>query len=270
MSGDPSDHARSTAVNQLKNLGLSTYAARTFVGLVSLGEGTAQDVSDVVNVPRTRVYDAAEELYERGLIDVKQSNPKRYWAISTETTGRHFEQEYTHRVTVLTEALDQLASENRSTEQQGVWTVTGRDTVTDRVVDFISSANDEVVYMTVEDLLTDEIIETLSTVSDSGASIRLPEMSDSVTAKLEQEVPTARLFESLWDWSDSPAGRLLMVDKQKTLVSVLVGGNGKYPPEPRNETAIWGTGQTNSLVIVLKALFTWQFDTDTETASAEE
>ncbi|WP_256545200.1 TrmB family transcriptional regulator [Halobellus inordinatus] len=260
MSGDPSDQARFTDVKQLKALGLSTYAARTFVALVSLGEGTAQDVSEVADVPRTRVYDAADELHNRGLVDVKQSSPQRYWAISTETAGRHFEQEYDHRVTVLTDALDQLASVNRSTEQQGVWTVTGRDTVTERVVDFISSADDEAVYMTVGELLTDEVAECLSTANDRGVSIRLAEMSQSVEARLEQDVPDAQLFESVWDWSDTPAGRLLMVDQNKTLVSVLVDGNGEHPPEPRDETAIWGAGQTNSLVVVLKALFTWQLN----------
>jgi sugar-specific transcriptional regulator TrmB len=260
MSDDPADEPRSTAVKQLKALGLSTYAARTFVALVSLGEGTAQDVSEVADVPRTRVYDATDELRDHGLVDVKQSSPQRYWAISTETAGRHFEQEYDHRVTVLTDALDQLAGANRSTEQQGVWTVTGRDTVTKRVVDFISAADDEVVYMTVGELLTDEVADSLSTVSDRGVTVRLPEMSQVVETRLEEDVPAAQLFESVWDWSETPAGRLLMVDQNKTLVSVLVDGNGEHPPEPRDETAIWGAGQTNSLVVVLKALFTWQLN----------
>jgi sugar-specific transcriptional regulator TrmB len=262
MSGNPSDKARSTAVTQLKALGLSTYAARTFVALVSLGEGTAQDVSEAADVPRTRVYDAADELHNRGLVDVKQSSPQRYWAISAETAARHFEQEYEHRVTTLTDALGRLTSANRSTEQQGVWTVTGRDTVTDRVLDFISAAEDEIVYMTADELLTDELAAGLSTASDSGVSIRLAEMSQSAEVRLDRDVPNAQLFESLWDWSDTPAGRLLMVDREKTLVSVLVDGNGDHPPEPRDETAIWGAGQTNSLVVVLKALFTWQLDAD--------
>ncbi len=264
MSGDPSDQARSTAVKQLKALGLSTYAARTFVALVSLDEGTAQDVSEVADVPRTRVYDAADELRDRGLVDVKQSNPRRYWAISTETTGRHFEQEYDHRVTALTDALDRLASANRTTEQQGVWTVTDRGTVAERVVDLISTADDEVVYMTAEELLTEKIVESLSTVSDRGVSIRLAEMSQFTEDRLDQEIPDAQLFESLWDWSDTPAGRLLMVDREKTLVSVLVDASGEHPPEPRDETAIWGAGATNSLVVVLKAMFTWQLDNNRE------
>jgi len=260
MSGNSPDQARSTAVEQLKALGLSTYAARTFVALVGLGEGTAQDVSDVADVPRTRVYDAADELRDHGLVDVKQSNPKQYWAISTETTGRHFQQEYDHRVATLTDALDRLAVADRTAEQRGVWTVTGRDTVTERVVEFISEAEDEIVFMTADDLLTDDLTACLSNASDRDVTIRLADMSQTAEETLRDEVPEAQPFDSLWDWADTPAGRLLMVDQEKTLVSVLVDGNGDHPPEPRDETAIWGTGQTNSLVIVLKALFTWQLE----------
>ena len=264
MSSPPSDQARSIAIEQLKALGLSTYAARTFVALVSLGDGTAQDVSDVADVPRTRVYDAVEELRSHGLVDVQQSTPKRFWAISAETTGRHFEQEYIHRVNRLTDALGAVETTERTSEQRGVWTVTGRETVADRVIEFIETATDEVVYMTIEDLLSEKITDSLSAASDRGVPIHLAEMSQSAEATIHAELPEAELFESLWDWSDTPAGRLLMVDGERTLVSVLVPGNGDHPPDPWDETAIWGSGDTNSLVVVLKAMFTWQLDGDRE------
>lgn len=258
MSFDSSDQARSVAVEQLKALGLSTYAARTFVALTDFGEGTAKDISTVADVPRTRVYDAVEELHDRGLVDVQQSTPKRFWAISAETTGRHFDREYTHRVGVLTDALDTLFSADRTTEQRGVWTVTGRETVSERVVEFIETAEEEIVYMTIEDLLTDEISESLRRMSTQGVSIRLAEMAQSTKKRLDEEIPEAEVFESLWDWSETPAGRLLMVDRETTLVSVLISGNGDHPPEPRDETAIWGSGAANGLVVVLKTMFTWE------------
>ena len=69
------------------------------------------------------------------------------------------------------------------------------------------------------------------------------------------------MFESLWLWSDTAAGRLMMVDGQKTLVSALVNGSDASPSDPRSETAIWGEGDTNSLVVVLKAIFAWRLDT---------
>lgn len=260
MCPDASDQPRSTAIEQLKAFGLSTYAAQTFVALVSLGDGTAQDVSEVSEVPRTRVYDAAAELHDHGLVDIQHSNPKRFIPISAETTGRRFHQDFAHRVNVLTDALDDLEPISRSGEQRGVWTVTGRDTVTDRVVDFIDEATDEVVYMTVEDLLGEECVDALRAAADRGITILLAGMSPAVKEEIQQELPEAELFESIWEWSDMPAGRLLMVDQEKTLASVLVAGDGEHPPEPRDETAIWGTGETNSLVVVLKALFTWQLE----------
>jgi sugar-specific transcriptional regulator TrmB len=260
MTSDSTEQARSVAVDQLKRLGLSTYAARTFVALTSLNAGTAQEVSDVADVPRTRVYDAVEELRERGLVDVQQSTPKRFWAISAETAGRHFEEEYTQRVRSLRDALETLSSETQPTEQRGVWTVSGSEAIADRIVELVGAAEEEVVYMTVEGLLTDEIAESLRRASDRGVSIRLAEMANSTERRLDEVVPDARVFESLWDWSDTPAGRLVMVDRDKTLVGVFVSGDQATPHRSREETAIWGSGEANGLVVVLKTMFTWELE----------
>ena len=58
--------------------------------------------------------------------------------------------------------------------------------------------------------------------------------------------------------------RVLMVDDEQTLVSVLTNGPGQPAgdagDDDRFETAIWGAGETNSLVVVLKAIFTWRLD----------
>lgn len=72
MSQDSPQCPHFEAIKQLPALGLSAYAARTLVALVELGEGTAQDVSGVADVPRTRVYDAVDELQHRGLVVVLQ------------------------------------------------------------------------------------------------------------------------------------------------------------------------------------------------------
>jgi len=260
MSDDSLDDDAKTAIEQLEALGLSAYAARTFVALIRLGDGTAKEIHETSGVPRTRVYDAAEELRTHGLVDVQQSSPQRFWAISTETTGKHFEREYDYRVNQLTDALDSLAATEHSVEQRGVWTVTGRDTIDERIADFVDSAEREVVYMSVEDLLTEEVSESLSRASDRDVSIKLAGMSSATEHRLQDHIPAAEEFESLWDWSDTPAGRLLMVDQKKTLVSVLVRGADEHQPYPRDETAIWGEGRTNGLVVVLQAMFTWQLD----------
>lgn len=260
MSPDSTDQPHSTAVEQLQAFGLSLYAARTFVALTGLEDGTAQDVSDVTEVPRTRVYDAVEELSERGLVDVQQSTPKRFWAISSDTVGGLFDHEYSRRVRTLVEALDAVEPVTRSEEQHGVWTVTGTETVSERVIDIVRMADEEVVYMTVEPLLSEEFVEQLRAASERGVSVRLGAMSDAVEERIRGEVPDVETFDSLWVWSDTPAGRLLMVDEDKTLVSVLAPEEEGSRAGRQEETAIWGTGTTNSLVVVLKTMFTLQLD----------
>ena len=139
------------------------------------------------------------------------------------------------------------------------WTVTGQETVIDRIVTFIEQATDEIVFMTVEELLDEECLGALHTASDRDVTIRLAGLSSAVQADIQRKIPTASMFESIWEWSDLPAGRLIMVDQEMTLASVLVG-NGEHPTDVGDETAIWGTGEPNSLVVVLKALFTWQLE----------
>jgi sugar-specific transcriptional regulator TrmB len=257
---DPEDDPQTAAVEALERFGLSSYAARTFVALASLGTGTARDVSQVSDVPRTRVYDAIDELHDRGLVDVQQSSPKEFWAISAETASRTFERDLQHNTDVLRTALTELEPVERQTEQRGVWTVDEQPAVTSRVVEFIDDAETEVVYMTVEELLTDDVVEALGDAADRDVSIQLGGVSPEVQAQIQDEVPGATMFESLWVWSDSPAARLMMVDGRKTLVSALVNGFHDDPSDARSETAIWGEGETNSLVAVLKAVFTWRLD----------
>jgi sugar-specific transcriptional regulator TrmB len=260
MDTDPSpvDDPGAAAVEQLEAFGLSAYAARTFVALVGLGTGTAKDVSRVSEVPRTRVYDAVDELHEYGLVDVQQSSPKEFWPISTETAGGKFEREMDHRTSILRTALNELEPERRSEEQRGVWTVDGRGAVADRVVEFVGGADDEIVYMTVEELLTDDVVDALGAAAERGVTVHLGCVSPAVRDRIREEVPGANLFESLWVWTDTPAGRLVMIDGARTLVSVLVNGTDAASTDPRDETAIWGAGETNSLVVVLRAIFTWR------------
>jgi sugar-specific transcriptional regulator TrmB len=261
MPPTPTDDGPDDPIEQLKSLGLSTYAARTFLALVSLGRGTAQDVSEVSEVPRTRVYDAVEELRGRGLADVRQSSPKQFWPVSTETARRLFDREHERRMDVVTGALERRQSAGGVEEQRGVWTVTGSDAVTDRVVEFVEAAEAEVVYMSVADLLDDGVTDALRAAGERGVTVRLAGISESVENGLRGAIPEAETFESLWSWSETPAGRLLMVDSDRTLVSVLESGR-RGAAAGREETAIWGSGASNGLVVVLRTMFTWQLDPD--------
>lgn len=260
MSQDTPEQPRSVAIEQLKFFGLSAYAAQTFLALLEIEVGTAQQISEASTVPRTRVYDAVDELEGHGIVDIQHSNPKRFRAVSAETAGKYFQQQCARRLDSYHDAVAAIDTTKQSEQQRGVWTVIGHESINKRITTFIESAEDEIVFMSVEPLLTDEIVDSLSAAQERGVSIRLGKMSEAANAELNTLIPEADVLPSLWEWDDSPSGRVLMVDDTKTLVSV-------RPPEtesgtqPNNgETAIWGTGPNNSLVVVLRGLFTWQLD----------
>lgn len=252
MNSDQTEDAESVAVEQLERFGLSSYAARTFVALASLGAGTAREVSQVSDVPRTRVYGAVEELQEQGLVDVQDSSPKRFWATSPETASRSFEHDFERRVDLLRSALDEIEPEERGSTEQNVWTVDGGEAVGKHVHEFVDDAEEEIVYTAVEELFSEDLLDALADAADRGVSVTVSGPS-AIEEQVHNVIPSVTTFDPPWDWSQSTPGRLVVVDGQRTLVSSFSDNPGTI-----SESAILGEGDGNSLVTVLKAITTWR------------
>jgi sugar-specific transcriptional regulator TrmB len=204
------------------------------------------------------VYDAVDSLHDLGLVDIQYTSPRKFTPVSRDTAVHKLRLSHEDTITKLSETIDQLEPVERQTEEFGVWTVTGREAVSSRVFEFVDDAEGQVVYMTIDELLTDEHIDRLQAAEQRGADIYIAGISEAVRERIQREIPSAELFETLWEWSDVGAGSLLITDERTALVSVLHDANG----EGFEEVAIWGTGEQNSLVVVLRAIFTWRLGTD--------
>jgi len=256
--------SRAVAEQTLQRLGLSAYAARTYVALLALGAGTASDVSDAAAVPRTRVYDAAEELREWELVDIERASPTEFHPVSAETATRRVERELRNWTNDLSSALAALEPSRRRERAPGVWTVRGREAVADRVREFVAAADEEVVYATAAELLTESVLAELRVAADRGVTVRLAGSSPTADRRLADAVPSAGSFDSPWTRADTSVGRLLLVDGRRTLVSVRTDETpgATDATEERVERAIWGTGAQNDLVVVLGTVFAGGRDDD--------
>ncbi|QLG26553.1 TrmB family transcriptional regulator [Halorarum halophilum] len=246
-------------VDHLKALGFKEYEAHTLIALFRLGTATAKDIADSSDVPRTRVYDAIDPLHESGLVDIQYASPKKFTVLSRESLVRKLNTDRENMITEVAELFEQLGSVEPQTEQMGVWTVTGRGSVAERVFEFIDEADDEIIYMTIDDLFTDDHLDRLQDADERGVDIHLAGISDEVQGRIQDVIPSADLFETLWEWEDTPAGSLLITDEQTALVSVRVDDQ---PADEGEESAIWASGARNSLVVVLRAIFTWRLRTN--------
>jgi sugar-specific transcriptional regulator TrmB len=260
---DPSA-AQSAATELLEQLGLSQYEAASYVALLRLGTGTAREVSNTVDVPRTRIYDAVERLQQRGLVDIQHASPKEFKPVSRETALYQFRCDYDETFTQLSEHLATLKPTDHQHEQLGVWTTTGRYAVDDRVHESLAAATDEIVYLAVDAVLSTETLAHLRAASERGVSVLVANGTATTHEAIQTAVPAVELVEPPWEWHTPPTGRLLMTDRETVLMSTLRDGDGP------SETAIWGSGAQNSLVVVLKTIFAWWLETSAQGPATKE
>ena len=245
------------AVEVLQQLGLKEYEARCFVGLSRRRSGTAKQLSEMTEVPRTRVYDAIRMLEAQGLVEIQHSSPQQFRAVSLEEATETLRDQYEARVERLYGALDtiEIVDEDDESPVQQVWSMAGQDAIENRSNDLMRKATDEIVLVVGdESLLSEDLIDTLNEV-DNGIDLLIGALTEPIQDKIQTAVPDAETFISGLEWlhgenaaeDDTAIGRLLLVDRSALLVSSIM-------PETKEEQAIFGEGFGNGLVVIARRL----------------
>ena len=253
-----SDHDE--AVAALKRLGLSSYEAQVFIALQRLDTGTVREIDRMTEVPRSQIYGAAEDLAERGLLDIQQSNPIQYRAVELDEARTRLRE----RLDRETErAFDYLESAQRecadeSEAQEDIWTVQGTETIDGRVVQLIEEASERVVFGARESgAYDDAIAEALTAASERGVAVTVVD-GEAVCGRFGDDV---RLLAAPGAPDDDRSGRVLVVDADTVLISVT---GGDELPDVDHEAAIWSahTGFATVLVGLLDVWFDQYLEDD--------
>lgn len=253
------------SIELLQELGLKEYEARCFVALCRLPSGTAKQISEISEVPRTRIYDAIRVLEARGLVEVQHASPKRFRAVSVDEAARTLRDEFADRTDALLGELQDLdpatPEEDEADVTHEVWALSGSTAIENRTEELLADATEEIVFVVGrEDALTPELVDVLADKLDRGVDVVVGALNESLRERVESELPGAETFVSGLAWLDQTLGgpdddvlinRLLLVDRRVILVSTvhetISGGTG-------TENAIFGTGFTNGLVVVARRL----------------
>ena len=245
------------AIEVLQQLGLREYEARCFVGLSRLQTGTAKQLSEMTEVPRTRVYDAVRVLEAQGLVELHHSSPQQFRAVPLDEATETLRDQYEDRVEQLHDALDtvEIVEQNDETPVQQVWAMSGRDAIENRADQLIEEASGEIVLVVGdESLLTEDLVASLNDVDD-GVDLLIGALTKSLHDRIQTAVPDATTFVSGLEWlhgedaskDETAIGRLLLVDRSTILVSSIMPGS-------REEQAIFGEGFGNGLVVIARRL----------------
>lgn len=258
---DPS--SQEEAIDLLQQLGLKEYEARSFVALARRQRGTARDISETSQVPRTRVYDAVRTLEAKGLVETQHSSPQEFRAVPVEEGVRTLRSEYEQRTESLRESLEGLepAEEDGPTETtHDVWTISGAGGITSRAGQLIEGATDEVVLVVGhESVFTDQLAEQLRAADGRGVRVVVGAVEADLRDGIQAALPGVAVFVSDLDWlgcsplpgDDTVVSRLLLVDREAILGSTFTETDRD---DQVHEQAVFGRGFDNGVVAITRRL----------------
>lgn len=221
---DDDGELRETAVRNVKALGLSEYAARTLVALSALGRATAREVSESSSVPRTRVYDAVDELADHGLVTVEGTDPKVFVPTSPDRIRQRFFREYLYRLTLVVLSLIAIAPRSSVDEGVEVTTGTGPAAIDERLREAIDGAVERLTYVAVERTPSPVIRTALAAATDRGVDVRVVAVGRVDLGDLGRAVPDASVLDSTEVHGRSDARiRFLLADDAVAHVGVATG-----------------------------------------------
>jgi len=221
------------AVEALRTLGLSNYEAQVFVALQRLGGGTSREVSEVSAVPRSQVYGAADDLADKGLVEVVEASPKEYRPVEL-SAARALLTERLERQT--SRAFDRLesiqATETNRTDGQNVSTLRGRQPIDNRITELVRTADQTVVFVSpTTEAVTADIADALRDAGAAAGDVTVVTADRSVDDLFADDAVTVFVMSE-----DNPAdfaGRALMVDDRTVLLAA------ETDDAPIEEEALW-------------------------------
>lgn len=232
---------------------MKTYEAECFAALARIPNGTARDISEVANVPRTRVYDATDSLAEKGFVEVQHTNPQQFRAIPLSEAIAALREQYEDRVEELHETLSAMEAEEESASENEVWALTTDECLEGRFCEFVAAAEEEVVLVLGDEhCWNDRIAEALADAEDRGVDVHVAGPGQCEEALRPYDLDGTTVTSQV-EWlglgdGDVDVGRLLLVDADTLLVTSLDAAAST------SEKAIVAEGRSNPYVVLCRQL----------------
>lgn len=131
-------------IEHLKELGLNTYEAKVYLGLLKKYPATGYEVSKISDVPQARAYDTLKTLEKQKIVVATNTKPVTYTPIKpTELTKR-----YKRKINSTIDYLDKNLPNVKEDYTEPILSITGSASIKEKVIEIIQNANSE-IYMEV-------------------------------------------------------------------------------------------------------------------------
>lgn len=133
----------------LREIGLTEYACQAYISLLHQGEDTAEIISQLSNIPYTKVYSVLESLEERGWVEHGGGRPRRYYPRSPIDALRSeqitLESRFEENQSVVLDELQPLYEKRDVKEIPEIWIVRGETNSFNKILDLVTKAKKEIM-----------------------------------------------------------------------------------------------------------------------------
>ena len=230
------------AVDGLRRFGLSAYEAKVFIGLHALTTGSASEVAEVTDVPRSQVYGAAEGLERRGLLDVQEGTPTVYRPVPIEQARDALYDQLEAETEPAFARLEEIAGSHAGSDgdAEAIWRTERKENVAARAAELIADADERVVYGAGDVARVEERIQAaLESAADRGVDVTVVSGASAVldsTAGRDERIHARPVADDAA--LDVSNGRIVVADGRAVLMSVLPTD---AVPGVTQETAFWSS-----------------------------
>ncbi len=127
-------------IDSLKKLGLSTYEAMVYLSLTYSISGTATEISDNSQVPRTKIYDVLKSLATKGFVEIERGRPLNYHVVSPTDVFRFHKQKILDELEETEMELNFAYESQLSKIPAPIWLIHGTERIIKKELEIISRA----------------------------------------------------------------------------------------------------------------------------------
>ena len=147
----------------LQELGLTEYETRTYIALVENGPMTASEISEVAQVPYSKVYEILGALDQKGFIEVHGGRPARYVAKSPATALESIrllmERKMKGYEELVLSELMPIYEKRGAREKPDIWILRGEESILGKLKEVAARSEHELLIAA--PILTKPLIESL-------------------------------------------------------------------------------------------------------------
>jgi len=219
-----------TAVESLRDLGLTEYEAKVYTALVKIRSGTASDIHLVSGIPRSAVYGALHRLEERGTIEVQSSKPMRYRAVPPEIALEKLKDCFVAESENALVALEEIyQTPKMEAQEEAIWAISGVKNVNDKIIEMIGGAHTDIIFAAsypsfheiaktypIFENIKGEIINKIR----EGITVRVTGSRSEELEEITRDIPGAQIRAFPADKSMASGG-LLVTDGNEALITIV-------------------------------------------------